>query len=333
MGHAGAGWRSAARSRILHSGRTNLALRWPPHPRPAGLSAMPAPVPLFARRWRRGGRLSSRLLHDLQRRTALACCVCDPGAPPAASLGARLLPCVAAPASCLLLPLLHASEASQQRPCPTLNSLQTATPAATQAASGRLRGASTCCSTSRRRTTSACAACACRCAIVGPGAPRRCLACFACWRCLHCAAPPRLPPFQQAQCKGLLAPPGPPSALSQEGRLFPLELEAFPSFEALQVGRQGLGLGGPRASGSGWFACAVARRRPAPLGRDAWAHATACAPACDAARLARTLAGADPLPRCRCTRARRTHTAVSAAAPSMTMTVRAWQRHAGHACS
>ena len=31
-------------------------------------------------RWRRGGRLSSRLLHDLQRRTALACCVCDPGA-------------------------------------------------------------------------------------------------------------------------------------------------------------------------------------------------------------------------------------------------------------
>lgn len=31
------------------------------------------------RRWRRNGRLSSRLLHDLQRRTALACCVCDPG--------------------------------------------------------------------------------------------------------------------------------------------------------------------------------------------------------------------------------------------------------------
>lgn len=32
-----------------------------------------------SRRWRRGGRLSSRLMHDLQRRTALACCVCDPG--------------------------------------------------------------------------------------------------------------------------------------------------------------------------------------------------------------------------------------------------------------
>ncbi|PRW45017.1 Glucose-induced degradation 4 [Chlorella sorokiniana] len=34
---------------------------------------------VWADRWRRGGRLSSRLLHDLQRRTALACCVCDPG--------------------------------------------------------------------------------------------------------------------------------------------------------------------------------------------------------------------------------------------------------------
>ena len=103
------------------AGRLCGAPRCPPRPaaglvppafsRSPSISCSSPPQPSVpCRRWRRGGRLSSRLLHDLQRRTALACSVCDPGgeqqgqssAAGWACLGAlRYAPCCAA--GCLLL--------------------------------------------------------------------------------------------------------------------------------------------------------------------------------------------------------------------------------------
>lgn len=49
------------------------------HPEWVARSSKWARGEILADRWRRGGRLSSRLMHDLQRRTALACSLCDPG--------------------------------------------------------------------------------------------------------------------------------------------------------------------------------------------------------------------------------------------------------------
>eukprot|EP00887_Chlorella_sp_A99_P007429 scaffold2.g7429.t1 len=50
------------------------------HPEAVARSRCFAGGTILADRWRPGGRLSSRLLHDLERRTSPACSVCDPGA-------------------------------------------------------------------------------------------------------------------------------------------------------------------------------------------------------------------------------------------------------------
>lgn len=106
--------------------------------------------------------------------------------------------------------------------------------AATPAARRPLRGGSSCCATWRMPTASASAACACRWVAaalhvpLSTGLPCRWPGCGACTECQ-----PRISPRSPLMRISHL-PPVPPS-VPQEGRLFPLELEAFPSLEALQA--------------------------------------------------------------------------------------------------
>lgn len=171
-------------------------------------------------RWRRGGRLSSRLMHDLQRRTALACSLCDPGGEAPFQRREHLL--------------RHMQEAHDQRLCSLC--LQVGRPAGGRIGLVGGQQALQCgwggwrlCNVSGLLSWQ------------GPAVTGLHLHLFS----KHSALPlsrgfAGAVASLQRPARGRVhlcarPPPRPPPWPVQEGRLFPLELEPFPSLEALQA--------------------------------------------------------------------------------------------------